>query len=277
MPYNRVPMKITICDEPVFVVGAPRSGTSMMQWALRQHPELWGGQESDYLIPLVEDLRKRYEEGSRRGRLHWLSGQGVSWEEFLQHVGYGINSLYMSRSGGTRWVEQTPQYTHAMADMAAMFPGAQFVCMLRDGRSVVASLRRFVNPVPHEEACRIWKVSVEAGREFQASPQGERMHVVRYEEVVADTDAVLRRLFGFLGLPHEPRSTEFIQRKQPINSSFRGETSMEKALPRWASWTEEERTAFAGAAGHLLVDLGFEEDDAWITAAPVELEDTTAG
>lgn len=259
-------MDLQICDEPIFVVGAPRSGTSMMQWALRQHPDLWGGQESDYLVPLVEALGPVFEFGSQRGRLHWLSGQGVGWEEFLRHVGHGINSLYMSRSRGKRWVEQTPQYTHHMEAMSTMFPGAVFLFMLRDGRSVVSSLRRFVNPVPHEEACRIWKVSMESGLAFSRSGLGDRLHWIRYEDVVADTEAELAAVFDFLGLPPERKSVKFITKKSPINSSFQGEESQEKVGPRWAAWSHEERRSFADIAGHLLVELGFEADDGWVEA-----------
>jgi hypothetical protein len=263
-------MKLDICDEPIFVIGAPRSGTSMMQWALRQHPELWGGQESDYLVPLIDDLRREYDAGSRRGRLHWLSGQGVSWDEFLQHAGYGINSLYMSRSNGRRWVEQTPQYTHNLVDLATMFPGSMYLFMLRDGRAVVSSLRMFVNPVPHHEACRIWKESVQAGLDFGRSPLGDRLLMVSYERVVDETEAEIRRMYDFLNLSYEPKSAEFIERKSPINSSFRGEVSAQKVLPRWATWSEEERAVFQEMAGHLLVELGYETDDSWVTASLTE-------
>lgn len=257
-------MNLQVIDEPVFVLGAPRSGTSMMQWSLRDHPNLWGGQESDYLIPLVKALKETHQAGSRRGKLHWLSGQGVSLEEYAAHVGYGINSLYTSRSKGLRWVEQTPQYTLHLKSMKLLFPGAKFVFMLRDGRSVVSSLRKFVNPVGHEDACRLWKKFVEAGLAYLESEGDSDLLVVRYERVVAETEAALHDVFQFLGEPDSPASVEFIRSKSPINSSFSGEVSAQKAAPRWADWTREERQIFADINGDLLSRLDMEPDEAWI-------------
>jgi hypothetical protein len=257
---------IEICEEPVFVLGAPRSGTSMMQWALRQHPALWGGPESDFLIPLFDDLREVFEYGSRRDELHWLSGQGVSWEEFLAHLGHGVNSLYTNRAGGLRWVEQTPSYVNHLDDLLAMFPGARFVFMLRDGRSVVESLRRFVEPMELAEGARVWQVSTAAGLAFGESADGDRLHVARYEAAVTDTEGELKRLFEFLGLPHEPESVDFIRAKSPINASFPGESSADKVAPRWLEWLPADRELFDQIAGDTLIAAGYEPDHSWVTA-----------
>ncbi len=267
-------MDVEICERPVFVLGAPRSGTSMMQWALRQHPHLWGGQESDYLIPLYKALRDVHEFGSRRERLHWLSGQKVSYEELLRHVGYGINSLYMSRSGGLRWVEQTPQYTLHLDAMRLLFPDAQFLFMLRDGRAVVQSLRKFVNPVEHAEACKIWQRFVEAGRAFAGGPHGDAFRFVSYEGAVRETETELRAVFDFIDEPYEAASTEFITSSRPINSSFSDETSSgQKLAPRWAGWTAQERRTFHEIAGETLIEMGFEEDSSWVDATPVAVDE----
>jgi len=262
-------MRIDVCDHPVFVLGPPRSGTSMMQWALRAHPNLWGGQESDYLIPLVDRLRDVWEYGRRRERLHWLSGQNVSWDEFLGHVGIGINALYMSRSHGRRWVEQTPQYTLHLDDMVRLFPGAQFLFMVRDGREVVHSLRNFVNPVEHEEGCRIWRNFINAGLRFAEGEHGHQLHLVSYRNAVSDTEPEMERVFAFLGEPYDKASADFITSKRPINSSF----TEAAAGPRWGVWSGEERAVFERTAGSLLVTLGFESDASWIERVPLATEE----
>lgn len=256
--------RLSICSEPIFVVGAPRSGTSMMQHALRRHPALWGGEESDFLVPLSDGAWEAYQAGRRRGELHWLSSEDVSWEEFLAHLGAGVNALYTQRSDGLRWVEQTPQYTLHLDTIRMMFPGARFLFMLRDGRQVVSSLREFVNPVRHDRACQKWRAFTEAGLEFGRSEHGDRLLTVSYEDVVRDTDAAVRRIYAFLGLDHEPASVEFVTREHPINSSFGDEASSAKIVPRWRWWTPEERQAFDEIAGDLLIALGFERDRTWV-------------
>jgi hypothetical protein len=246
-------MQILTCERPIFVVGAPRSGTSMMQWALRQHPALWGGPESDFLVPLVAGARDAYELGTRREKLHWLSGQKVSWPEFLQHVGHGVNALYTQRAGGLRWVEQTPQYTLHLADIATMFPKAQFLMMLRDGRDVVASLRNFALPQTHEQACRTWVRYVQAGREFGRGSEARRLMTIRYEWVVSDPHHAFQEILLFLQEAYEPACARFVTDRPPINSSFRGGTREQ----RWRSWSTREMRVFERIAGSTFREEGF--------------------
>lgn len=255
---------LKVTAQPVFVLGAPRSGTSMMQWALRQHPELWGGQESDFMVPLVEHLREIHEFGSRRGELHWLSGQGVGVDEFLEYMGVGLNALYTNRAGGRRWVEQTPQYTLHMEEILSLLPGAVFVMMLRDGRDVVESLKNFVNPVEHLEASQLWSRFVSVGLDFNAGPHGDRVHVVRYADAVEDTESTLQGVFEFLDLPESSESVAWIRDRSPINSSFPG-SNRAMALGRWHGWTHEEKVSFNEAAGAALIRAGFEPDDSWVS------------
>jgi len=235
----------------------------MMQWALRQHPELWGGQESDFLIPLAEHLREVHAYGSKRGKLHWLSGQQVGEAEFFAYVGLGVNALYTQRAGGLRWVEQTPQYTLHMDDILALFPGALFIMMLRDGRDVVESLKNFVNPVEHTEASRLWAHFVTAGLDFADGPHRERVHVVRYQDAVENTSVTMEKIFAFLGLAPCEESVSWITDRNPINSSF-ADGDRRSRVGRWHGWSRKQRRAFHEQAGEVLIRAGFEPDDAWV-------------
>lgn len=258
--------ELQLTDQPVFVLGAPRSGTSMMQWALRQHPDLWGGPESDFMVPLVEKLREIHDFGSRREDLHWLSGQKVSLDEFLEYMGLGLNALFTSRAGGLRWVEQTPQYTLHMGEILSLFPGARFVLMLRDGRDVVESLKNFVNPVEHIDAARLWARFAGVGLDFATGPRGDRVHVVRYQEAIEDTSETMARLFEFLGLPESADAVAWIRDRSPINSSFANQ-DRGRAVGRWLDWSQDDRIRFANEAGDVLIRAGFEPDNAWVTRA----------
>lgn len=257
-------MSISICERPVFVVGSPRSGTSVLQWALRQHDELWGGEESDFLEPLIAGLQEAYRFGNLRGEYHWLHKEKVTWQEFLRHVGYGVNSLYTSRSESKRWVETTPRYTLQLPTLADMFPGALFLFMVRDGRQVVDSIRHFVNSSKHARACRTWRDHTVAGLKF-AQTEEQKVYQVMFEQLIRDPVSELKRIYEFLELDYEPASADFISGKPPINSSFPGETSAHKLAPRWLSWSPKERRVFHKIAGELLIELQFEQDDSWLT------------
>jgi len=255
--------ELKLTESPVFVVGSPRSGTSMMQWALRQHPQLWGGQESDFMVSLVDRLRETHELGSRREKLHWLSGQRVGVAEFLQYMGTGLNALYTNRAGGLRWVEQTPEYALHGDEILNLFPGAVFLMMLRDGRDVVESLKHFVDPVEHVEASTLWARFVSQGLDFAEGPSRDRVFVVSYQDSVEKTKATMEGVFAFLDLPHSKESVAWITDRRPINSSF-SDTQRGTSIGRWLSWNSEERQQFDEVAGAALVRAGFEPDDSWV-------------
>jgi len=96
-----MPIKsVSICPNPIFVVGCPRSGTSVLAHSLARHSQMWLGPESDYIAPLACLAKELYTFGTQRGELHWLSNQGVTLDEFLEYIGLGINALYTNRPDG---------------------------------------------------------------------------------------------------------------------------------------------------------------------------------
>lgn len=254
----------TVADRPVFVIGAPRSGTSMLHWSLCQHDALWGSEESDFLRPMIDGALQAHREGSTRGDRHWLVRQKVDADEFLAHVGVGLNALYTERSGGRRWVEQTPSYTLCAPDLARMFPTAQFLVLSRDGRQVVESSRELMK-LSHRRACKWWRLYTDAARDFVAA-HGERCLELRFEDLVTDTDRALARTFAFLGLEPAAASTSFIVDRAPINASpgRAGEGSGDKLAPRWHGWNGRQRRTFVRLCGEALQRLGYEADDGWI-------------
>lgn len=214
------------------------------------------------MLPLLNHLREVHEFGSQRERLHWLSGQQVSWEEFVASVGIGINALYTSRSGGNRWVEQTPLYTLILDDIADMFPDAQFIYMKRDGRSVARSLVDFVKKQEIDAGAATWKRYTESALAFSDSSRGDRMLTVSYESVVRDPVAAMTRILEFVGVPDESDCAAFISDRSPINSSFAGNPA--DPTVRWHDWTEDQRRQFDAVAGDLLIEAGFTPDRRWI-------------
>lgn len=253
----------TIADRPVFIIGAPRSGTSMLHWSLCQHDALWGSEESDFLRPMMAGALAAYEEGTRRGERHWLVRQKVDKNEFLAHVGLGLNALYTARGEGRRWVEQTPSYTLCADGLAQLFPTAQFLVLSRDGRQVVESSRAMMQ-LSHRRACKWWRLYTDAARNFTATHQA-RCLALRFEDLLIETTATLARTFEFLGLESSDAATQFISERQPINAApGRGaESSSDKLAARWHGWSGGQRRMFLRSCGAALRRLGYETDDSW--------------
>src|SRR5947209_3365345 len=115
--------RVPICGRPIFVIGSPRSGTTILAWSLAQHSQLWTSDESQVLWDLFEGgrMEKNYQ---RLGRYDgsWLCKQNIAKEEFLSYLGLGLNAMFTSRSQGKRWVDQTPVYALLAPHLAQMFP-----------------------------------------------------------------------------------------------------------------------------------------------------------
>jgi sulfotransferase family protein len=111
-------------NKPIFVVGSPRSGTSILAWCLGQHPNMFPVPESHWMGQFAINVAISYEIGSWRGNRSLLSGMDIGREEFFANFGRSINDLILSHRDDlnrkrkmkvpslepkTRWVSQTPE------------------------------------------------------------------------------------------------------------------------------------------------------------------------
>jgi hypothetical protein len=274
-------MSIETCPDPVFIIGAPRSGTSILAWSLHQHHRWFcTSDESDLLSELFGGgaVERVYREAVERpGGGDWLVRNDVAWPEFLGYLGLGVNALFASRSGGRRWIDQTPRNTLMVDVLAEMFPGAVFLHILRDGRRVVHSMINFVHGrldgqlkdefleqdrVPDwargfREACRTWAEFVERAMDFCAR-NPERSLTVVNERLVADADAGFAEILEFLGAPPGDAPAAFFGENR-VNSSFPQHSSPPPASPLtrpWEDWTAEQHAIFAEEAGETMRRCG---------------------
>jgi GT2 family glycosyltransferase len=274
---TRVP---AICPDPVFIIGSPRSGTSILAWSLAEHSELWTEAESDILYYLLKDghLERAFETSVARPDGTWLANHGVDLEHFLAHLGLGLNALLTATSNGCRWVDQTPANTLVVDRLADMFPGARFLHILRDGRRVVHSMvnfhRVFADPETAErmksagrlplwtrdfrDACRAWARFVRIASDFcQRHP--DRAFTVTNERLITDPDEAMREVLEFLGVRQEPAPARFL-RTNRINSSFAASGKSVDWPPEltdpWREWDPEQRLAFFEEAGETMAACG---------------------
>lgn len=263
-----------ICPEPVFIIGSPRSGTTSVANSLAEHSNLWMSGESDILFHLFGDglLENAFRQAKGFPGRRWLNAEGVEREEFFAYLGLGLNAMFTSRSGGRRWIDHTPLYTQMTGELAALFPGARFLHVLRDGRDVVNSMLRFVEALALDdvstaeavrastawsadfaEACRTWVDHVERSEALQAA-RPDRCHRVMHGQLWEDPKAAYRSILTFLGLEYEEGPASFAKANQ-VNSSFPdGVRPM-----RWDGWTADERATFLSIAGPTMVATGLIE------------------
>ena len=222
-------------DAPIFVVGSPRSGTSILTRCLGQHPNIMPIEESVWFSRLALTLQSCYEEGSARGERSQLSAMGISRDQLFRTVGDAINGMILrqreiyeangaeialargvqadpafllarnSRDPKGRWVDGTPEYSLSMFGLRSLFPDARFIHVLRDVRAVVRSLMRFSDSSGNQlvktedEAYQYWLRTTRACVAAQRAFGPEVVRRVRYSELLAAPEASLRSCLEFLG------------------------------------------------------------------------------
>jgi hypothetical protein len=85
-----------LINKPIFVVGSPRSGTSILTWCLGQHPNVFPVPESNWLGQFAINVAISYEIGSARGDRSLLSGMDIGPQEFFANFGRAINELILA-------------------------------------------------------------------------------------------------------------------------------------------------------------------------------------
>lgn len=256
-------IELQLCRKPVFIIGSPRSGTSVLAWALAEHPDFWTSGETDFLYHLFgrDQIDETWSISGAPGG--WLERHGISRPELLGALGLGLNSMISKRTGGRRWVDQSPTYTAMVPTIADLFGEALFIHIMRDGRSVVQSMvsSGFNTPwaTDFAEACRTWAWYVDRAVAF-GSQEPNRYLAVPYSFLSENPHACFRVIFEFLDADFSEASGDFLtttrinssyQPDGPRDNDYRGPTSP------WEQWTKKQQQTFVREAGRSFVENRF--------------------
>lgn len=266
-----------------FVVGSARSGTTLVRAMLDAHSDLAVPGESHF-IPRLRLWRRRYEHRSRfdiarfcadlvddRYFAAWGLPAGALMASLQQYRPLTVEAAiretffcYARRHRKRRWGDKTPAYVVHMPVIAAMFPEARFVHIIRDGRDVSRSLLELGWATSIEDAGLRWAYRVRLGRSA-GRMLGERYLEIRYEDLVADSTAALRRICSFVGLSLEEGMTRPDQRAAAVLATLRNPENHQRLhLPptRLRDWRDEltldQVGRFEAVAGDVLEEAGYE-------------------
>jgi sulfotransferase family protein len=209
-----------------FICGATRSGTTLLRLMLDSHPQVAMPGETHFIVPMIkaswrqarsaDELATMIVEGDRWGDFHLDEDElrvrlraldplncADAVREFFQ--------LYAEKQGKERWGDKTPGYVRSMRLIQKAMPEARFIHIIRDGRDVALSLvPRSWGPDTIAEAADNWRRRIEVARRQQ--PHVNHYIEVHYEELLADTEPVLRRVSEFLELEFDPVMLRYHER-----------------------------------------------------------------
>ncbi len=266
---------------PIFVVGSPRSGTTLLRFVLSSHPRIYIPDETGFIPFLLPDIEQTLTQQdvvwllSRIGRLNraWynLVDDPVTLYRSLPEPRLAplLDHLYRLKIAphkAVRWGDKTPSYVRYIPLLSRLFPAAQFVHIIRDGRDATVSAKRKWKGrwyMDEYYLLRNWLRNVQEGQRAGRSLGPDRYMELRYEHLVREPRPTLTRLCQFLGetlhpsmLDHTALAREqigprgHVEVRRPISAGSVG---------RW----RREMTPFAKKmadliAGETLAALGYE-------------------
>lgn len=221
----------------VFIVGCPRSGTTLLQRMLDAHPAVAVAPET-FFIRRFWTHRATYGDLQRDEHFERLlrditatpafDEMGLDADAFMAAAQNGERSYaalfrlllrrFADQRGATVVGEKTPNHVLYLPTLHDFFPDARFIHLVRDPRAVVNSWRS----VPWSSGrvwrdTEIWVEYVAAGR-AAAPGLGEALRVVLFEELVRAPERVLRRVCAHLTLDYDPAMVAFHKRTpQTVN------------------------------------------------------------
>jgi sulfotransferase family protein len=194
-----------LLKDPVFIFSAPRSGSTLLRAILGSHSGFYAPPE----LPLAQ-LEVRADTQWIKAS---MDGLQLTVDDLEHMLWDRVLAESLQRSGKPRLVVKTPSNVLIWDRIAACWPDAKFVYLLRHPAAVVASLHASFNPEWHpgkdgsvdESVAKVvrYMTALEQAREAREGC------TVRYEELTTAPDTVVRGLCEFLGVPFEPTMLDY--------------------------------------------------------------------
>jgi len=172
-----------------------------------------------------------------------------------------IISLLMEKNaageGKHRWLEKTPYYILHIKTILEMFPDAQFIHIIRDGRDCALSMlqRKYdlkIFNIYH--AATVWKQYVDAGQQAAKYLGNDRYFELRYEDLIDDPEKIMREICLFINEEFEQPMVHFEKSKDPNSKTpMLGKSIQKKNAEKWRSrMTSWDLRLFESVAGSTL-------------------------
>ncbi len=226
---NSIQMEQSRIKQRIFLLGCPRSGTTLLQSFIAGHSQVTSFPESKFFQRLVYP-------GTWRSRLGIASGRArLNYNQFFQDIGrtdvkrhLPSNAIFIRQyayafvasldalaeeENRSCWLEKTPAHIQRISYIERLVPQSKFIHIIRDGRDVVASLYSVSREYPEtwngswdiDKCIQRWLSDTHIS--YLHSNKANHL-LVRYESLVDNPNSVLKAICEFLNLSFEDKMIE---------------------------------------------------------------------
>jgi tetratricopeptide (TPR) repeat protein len=205
--------------DPIFIIGLPRAGSTLIEQILASHPQVEGTMELPDLISITRDLR-----GARGGTYHDALARCSADE--LRELGerYLARTRVHRKLGRPFFIDKMPNNFAHVGLIQMILPNAKIIdarrhplaCCFSGFKQHFAHGQNFTYGL--DNVGRYYRDYVELMRHFDAVLPG-RVHRVIYENLVANTEYEVRRLLDYCGLPFDETCLRFFENERPVRTA----------------------------------------------------------
>ena len=241
--------------DPIFIVGLPRSGSTLVEQILASHSQIEGTMELSEMMVIASRLQSRVDEGEFADFAEMVRSLGPA-ERLRLGEEYIERTRVHRKTDAPRFTDKMPNNWQHIGLIRLILPNAKIVdarrhpmsCCFSGWKQHFARGQTFTYDLV--EIGRYYRDYVRLMAHYDAAAPGA-VHRVIYERMVADTEAEVRQLLGYLGLPFEEGCLEFHRNTRAVRTA----SSEQVRQPIYTDAVEHWK-AFAPWLGPLEAALG---------------------
>ncbi len=273
----------------VFVIGCPRSGTTLMQRMLDAHPDLTVANDTHFITRAAKrELRKvadpkfstqlmeqveSYHRFRRLGLEHEDVVQAAQGAEQYSDFVRRLYDLRGAKMGKLLSGEKTPDYCRRIPVLHQLFPQARFIHVIRDGRDTALSALQWATAGKGPGRWSLWQEDAvgtcalwwrwQAGTGWNDGHALGKAHYmeVKYEALVREPDVELQKVCSYLHIPYSEQMARFHEGKTIKNPGLSAKSAWLGPTPGLRDWRRDmdagDVAVFDAIAGKLLDKTGY--------------------
>ena len=228
-------------DRPVFIVGMPRSGSTLVEQILSSHPHVHGAGEVKYLSRALSQLRDRFPSLPKYPAIM----EKVTPAQLDNVAKDYLDALVDGASDARRITDKLLTNFFFLGLTNLLFPNAKVIHTVRDPADTCLSTftKLFKDDMPHSydlaEIGRYYGKYRELMEHWKAVLPDGFMTMVRYEDVVDETEKEAKRLIAFLGLDWDDRCVDFYKSERPVKTASLAQVRRpiyKSSIERWRKY-----------------------------------------